>query len=282
MRLISLMEAWPKSVAVLVGALLVAVIGVLDYLTGYQLTFSAFYLFPIFILAWLGGQWGGLGGAVASAGVRTFVDLLGDRAFPSALYWVWNTGMRLVMFVVVAQLIFIIKQYVDQERALARIDHLTGAANKRSFEEMVKAEVDRSHRYMRRFTLAYFDLDNFKAVNDSFGHAAGDELLQVVVSIIRAHIRVTDVVARLGGDEFALLLPETDETAARGAITKIQSHILREMKARAWQVTVSIGCLTCSKAEVKTEELIQQADDLMYAAKLKGKNTVQYSEEPRR
>src|SRR5208337_5616943 len=98
MRLLALIERWPRSVSLTVGALLVFVIGVLDYITGYQLTFSAFYLIPIFILAWLGGQWGGLGGAVASAATRTIVDQLGGKPYPSPLYVVWNTGMRLVLF----------------------------------------------------------------------------------------------------------------------------------------------------------------------------------------
>jgi diguanylate cyclase (GGDEF)-like protein len=277
MRLIALIEGWPRTVSITGGALLVAVTGILDYVTGYQLTFSAFFLLPIFILAWLGGQWGGLGGAVASAAARTIVDFMGGRPYPSPLYIVWNTGMRLVLFVVVAQLISIIRQYVDQERAFARIDHLTGAANTRSFMETLKAELERSRRYARRFTIAYFDLDNFKAVNDSFGHAAGDELLKTVVSMIRAHIRVTDVIARLGGDEFALLLPETDESAARAAISKIQSHIEQEMQARSCPVTVSIGSFTCSDATMDVEELIHQADDLMYAAKMEGKNAAKYS-----
>ncbi len=138
MHLISWIERWPRSVSIVVGALQVSVIGVLDYLSGYQLSFSAFYLFPIFVLAWLGGQWGGLGGAVASAATRTLVDLLGGRPYPSPLYVVWNTGMRLVLFVVVALLISIIRKYVDQERVFARVDHLTGAANTRSFMEMLK------------------------------------------------------------------------------------------------------------------------------------------------
>ncbi|MGA2640794.1 MAG: GGDEF domain-containing protein [Spirochaetia bacterium] len=277
MQLISRLEGWPTSVSMVAGALLVSVIGVLDYVTGYELTFSAFYLLPIFIFAWLGGNWGGIGGAVASAAVRTLVDLFGGKPYSSALSIVWNTGMRLALFVVVALLISLIRKYVDQERALARIDHLTGAANKRSFEELLQAEIERSRRYSRPFTLAYFDLDNFKLVNDSFGHAAGDGLLHAVVSIIRANVRATDVVARLGGDEFALLMPETDESSARTAISKIQSHIKREMQERARGVTVSIGSLTCSNAELSVEELIHQADDLMYAAKIKGRNTAEYA-----
>ncbi len=277
MRFFSMIERWPKSVSLVVGALLVAVIGLLDYLTGYQLTFSAFYLLPIFMLAWLNGQWGGLGGAVASAATRTLVDQLGGKPFPSPLYIVWNTGMRLVLFVVVALLISIIRQYVDQERAFARIDHLTGAANTRSFTEILQAEVDRSRRYSRPFTLAYFDLDRFKTVNDTFGHAAGDELLKAVVSVIRSHVRATDVVARLGGDEFALLLPETDGSAARAAITKIQSHITGEMQARERPVTVSIGCLTCAGADLAVGELIHKADDLMYTAKTRGRNMTEFA-----
>jgi diguanylate cyclase (GGDEF)-like protein len=277
MHLIAFLEGWPRTVSIIVGALSIAAIGVLDYVTGYELTFSAFYLLPIFILAWLTGRWGGLTGAAASAAARTVVDVLGGHVYTHALYSIWNMGMRLVLFVVVAFLISILRQYVDHERALARVDHLTGAANKRAFLEMLKSEVERSRRYTRRFTIAYFDLDNFKAVNDSFGHAAGDELLQAVVSIIRAHVRASDVVARLGGDEFALLLPETDEPAARAAITKIQSQILQAMQKKAWPVTVSIGSLTCSDSGEDIEALIRQADDLMYAAKLKGKNAVQYS-----
>jgi hypothetical protein len=71
MRLIAFIEGWPKSVSVIVGTLLIVLISVLDYATGYELTFSAFYLVPIFVLAWLSGRWGGLGGAVASAAART-------------------------------------------------------------------------------------------------------------------------------------------------------------------------------------------------------------------
>ena len=277
MRLIAFMERWPPSLTVTTGSLFVAAIGVLDYVTGYQLSFSAFYLLPIFAFAWLLGRWGGIGGAVASAAVRTLADALGGHVYPYLSYAVWNTLMRLVLFVVVALLISILKEHFDHERALARVDHLTGAANKRSFVELLKAEAERSRRYARLFTVAYFDLDNFKVVNDSLGHAAGDELLQTVVSVMRTNLRTTDVVARLGGDEFALLLPETDEKAARVAIGKIQDQIVRVMKARSWPVTVSIGSLTCSVADGDVEKLIEQADDLMYAAKLRGKNTVEYA-----
>jgi diguanylate cyclase (GGDEF)-like protein len=276
-RLIAFLERLPLVLTITAGSVLVAAIGLMDYVTGYQLSFSAFYLLPLFAFAWLLGRWGGIGGALASAAVRTLADLLGGHVYAHVSYAAWNALMRLVLFLVVARLISVLKEHVDHERTLARIDHLTGAANKRSFIELLKAEADRSRRYARRFTVAYFDLDNFKVVNDSLGHAAGDELLQTVVTVMRAGLRVTDVVARLGGDEFALLLPETDERAARVAIAKIQEQIGRAMKERSWPVTVSVGSLTCAGSDGDVEKLIEQADDLMYAAKLKGKNTVQYS-----
>lgn len=86
-------------------------------------------------------------------------------------------------------------------------------------------EIDRLHRYGRPFTVAYIDLDNFKAVNDQFGHAIGDRVLCTVVSSLKKYMRKTDVCARLGGDEFALLLPETDHEFARLVISKIQGEL---------------------------------------------------------
>jgi diguanylate cyclase (GGDEF)-like protein len=281
MRLIALIERWPRSLSVIVGAVSIVLIGMLDFLTGYQLSFSAFYLLPIFVLSWQAGRWGGLGGAAGSAAARTLADLLAGHVYSSPLYPVWNAVMRLLLFGVVGLIISALKKHFDQERSLARIDHLTGAANTRSFMEILKAEAERSRRYNRLFTIAYFDLDNFKAVNDKLGHAAGDEVLKAVVSHIRAHVRATDVVARLGGDEFALLLPETDEPAARIAMAKIQSRIKAEMEAKSLAVTVSIGSLTCSGAEVEVEDLVKRADNLMYAAKEKGKNRAEYAEESR-
>jgi diguanylate cyclase (GGDEF)-like protein len=141
----------------------------------------------------------------------------------------------------------------------------------------LSAELDRSRRYKRPFTLAYIDLDNFKIVNDSLGHGAGDEVLQTVVAVMREQIRRTDVVARLGGDEFALLLPETDLDAAHIAIEKIRSSLLLKMSERHWPVTASIGSLTCRDAQLSVDQLIKQADDLMYVAKSIGKNTASFS-----
>ena len=141
----------------------------------------------------------------------------------------------------------------------------------------VQKEIGRLQRYKRQFTVAYVDLDNFKTVNDQFGHSKGDELLRIVANTARNQLRDTDVVARLGGDEFALLLPETGQEDARVVIAKIQRSFLSEMRNNGWPVTLSIGVLTCIEMPGTADELIKMADKLMYSVKNNGKNAISES-----
>lgn len=136
-------------------------------------------------------------------------------------------------------------------------------------------ELDRFQRYGRAFSLAYLDLDNFKTVNDRWGHAVGDEVLRLIAKFIQRHIRRTDVLVRLGGDEFTLLLPETDAQMARAVCGKIQAGLAAEMRARQWPVTMSIGVLTCQAPPPSVDVLVSRADELMYTAKRGGKNCIQ-------
>jgi len=277
MNLLARLEALPRSLVIGASAALALLIGVVDFVTGYQFSLSPFYLLPILLFAWIGGRRLGYAGAVFSAAVRTLVDLFGGPPYPSVLYPVWNTVMRLILFFFAALTISTLRTFVDLQRSLARTDHLTGAVNKRAFEELLAAEIDRSRRYLRPFTLAYFDLDNFKTINDTFGHSEGDRLLQTVTRVMRAHMRASDTIARLGGDEFCLLLPEADESAARSAISKIKGEFAVEMEARRWPVTLSIGSLTCVPDGQDVHELIMTADRLMYSAKMQGKDRVQFA-----
>jgi len=154
---------------------------------------------------------------------------------------------------------------------------LTGVVNPRFFQELAQMEIHRFERYGRSFLLAYPDLDNFKTVNDRFGHPAGDQVLRIVASSARKGLRKSDVIARLGGDEFALLLPETDEESARLALSKIRDGLLEEMRLGNWPVTFSIGVLTCIASPRSAEELVRMADALMYSVKHECKNAMRYS-----
>ena len=186
----------------------VAVISLLDRGTDSHLSLSLLYLLPVTACAWCGGFSDGillsLGGSVA----WHLVDWAENPALPPSVR-VWNGVIRFGTLALMSSLVSRLRISIVRERLLARTDALTGAANGRTFYETAEAEAERSRRSERPLTLAYFDLDNFKQLNDRRGHVAGDEALRSVVHTIQLHLRNADVLARLGGDEFALLLPET-------------------------------------------------------------------------
>lgn len=260
-----------------IGIVLIMGIGVVDYVTGYEIAFSFFYLIPVFAVTWFAG--GGLGSvtSVASAMVWLFADIASGHPYSHPAIFYWNTVIRFGFFIIVTLLLSALKNANEHERELARIDNLTGAVNPRYFSELLQFEIDRSQRYKHPFTLAYIDLDNFKTVNDTFGHSVGDQVLYTIVRHAKGQLRKTDYVARLGGDEFAFLLPETDQTGAMITISKIQASLLDEMQRNNWPVTFSIGVLTCICRPQVSDELVNQADGLMYSVKNNGKNGVRYS-----
>jgi len=167
-----------------------------------------------------------------------------------------------------------VNQVLEREKELARTDVLTGLANRRAFYEALQAERARAARYRRPITLACVDLDNFKKVNDTLGHAVGDELLARVADVLRKTLRLSDTVGRLGGDEFALLLPETDAPSAEALLEKLRSILRRSMEAKNWPVTFSIGAATFLETPPSMEHMIRTADELMYAVKKSGKNRI--------
>ena len=107
--------------------------------------------------------------------------------------------------------------------------------------------MERTGRYSGATTIVYFDLDNFKSVNDRFGHQVGNELLQLVVRTLQRNVRVTDTVTRMGGDEFVIFMPETDQHQAKPAVQKLRRLLLEAMQTRNWPVTFSIGVYTFHK-----------------------------------
>jgi diguanylate cyclase (GGDEF)-like protein/PAS domain S-box-containing protein len=163
---------------------------------------------------------------------------------------------------------------LENEKRVSRLDFLTKIPNRRTFYEVVEIEAKRARRYQRPLTLAYVDLDNFKQVNDMFGHSVGDDLLRLVGSEIQDNIRGTDTVARLGGDEFAILLPETDSEGASKVMTKVQSRLEQAVRRQNWAVSFSVGVVTFTTALDSVEAMINRADELMYEVKRGGKSAI--------
>jgi diguanylate cyclase (GGDEF)-like protein len=145
----------------------------------------------------------------------------------------------------------------EQMRFLADHDPLTNLLNRRSFVQRLDAEVARSRRYTRPLALVVFDLDELKTVNDTRGHAAGDEALKRVADALRATIRSGDNAFRIGGDEFAVILPEAEEHDARAAAQRIADEL---------QLAASFGVAVCS-GECEAGTLLREADDAMYRMK---------------
>jgi diguanylate cyclase (GGDEF)-like protein len=278
MNLLEILEKQGNPYYVLAAAFtLTGIIGVVDFLTGYEIALSLFYVLPVALVTWLTSRRFGLVTSLAGAIVWFWADVASGHPYPHPLIPVWNTIIRFGFFVIIALLLSALRKAMERERELARRDNLTGAMNSRFFYDLAQMEIDRFQRYEHPFTLAYIDLDNFKAVNDQFGHPAGDQVLRTVVNSAGKYLRKTDVFARIGGDEFVLLLPETNEESARVALSKIQDGFIEEMRLGNWPITFSIGVLTCSAAPHTTEELVMMADKLMYSVKRDGKNAIKYA-----
>ena len=121
------------------------------------------------------------------------------------------------------------------------------------------------------------DCDDFKRVNDRYGHSAGDQVLRAVADTLTATLRAVDLLARFGGDEFVALLPETDEDQARATVPRLRDALARSAVLAAHGVTCSLGVTTWRSDAGTLEDALQAADAVMYAAKHAGKNTVVFS-----
>ncbi|RYX82535.1 GGDEF domain-containing protein [bacterium] len=169
----------------------------------------------------------------------------------------------------------------SQAAALSNADFLTGAANRRHFEATAGIELARSTRTKRPLSLLMFDLDGFKAVNDTCGHSAGDDVLRAVFRAAQNTVRGSDILARWGGDEFVLALPETNCDDAKYTATRLGEAVAHRLED-LWgkdsiqaKVTLSIGITSITDGEPSTLlELIDRADAALYRAKRKGKNCI--------
>jgi diguanylate cyclase (GGDEF)-like protein len=256
------------------GIAAIGLLGIVDYLTGNEITFSLFYLAPIVLVTWAVNQKAGLVASILSALTQLVAEIAAAQIYSHPIVYVWNTLFRTVFYVVVTYLIAELQKSRREEQLAARTDFVSGAANARYFHELLQMEINRIRRYPHPITMVYLDIDNFKMVNDLFGHQMGDEVLRFIASELKAQLRKTDIIARLGGDEFALLLPSTRESEAQVVVSKVQGHLIEMMRQKKWPVTFSMGVVTCVAPPHSAEQLISMADELMYKVKNSTKNGI--------
>ncbi|MBI2215429.1 MAG: sensor domain-containing diguanylate cyclase [Acidobacteria bacterium] len=164
----------------------------------------------------------------------------------------------------------------EQIQNLADTDDLTGIWNKRAFRRQLQSEVERSRTYTIPLSLILFDIDDFKLVNDSYGHVMGDVLLSELCGAVRETLRPPDLFARFGGDEFAVILPHTDLPGARSVAERMIKNV-RELRIGgaddgAIRCTISIGMATLDATDKGAPELVSRADQMLYEAKRLGKD----------
>ncbi|XOV78669.1 MAG: diguanylate cyclase [Aestuariibacter sp.] len=166
---------------------------------------------------------------------------------------------------------------LEELTTAATIDHLTGLANKRLFEQEMQHQMTLNHRYKRGLALIVIDLDYFKLVNDSYGHSTGDEVLMRVASILKKEIRESDLAARWGGEEFALLLSETDIQGAVNLAEQLRQAIAAQKfnaNKQSFSVTASFGVVSSTGGDESSQCLFDRADALLYEAKNAGRNCI--------
>jgi diguanylate cyclase (GGDEF)-like protein/PAS domain S-box-containing protein len=170
-----------------------------------------------------------------------------------------------------------LRESEDKYRIMSITDGLTKLYNSRHFYDQIGVETDRSQRYDRPLSLLLFDLDNFKKINDTYGHLEGDRVLEAVSGVIKSNLRTVDTAYRYGGEEFTVLLPETGIETAVSLAERLRQNIatilLKTASGTDITITVSIGVAEYDASEL-VNSFVRRADDGVYEAKRKGKNQV--------
>ena len=265
-----LFRAYPFPAALV----LVAVIAVVDHATGISIRIYPLYFAPIALAAWFGRPSYGLWLPAICTATWLLANLSGFQPDWQPWIWVINTLTQGFAFAIVGWLIRTLRGRLRLEQSLSLTDMLTGLANKRAFIESGNRMLANAVRQEQPVAVAFIDLDNFKNVNDSRGHAEGDLVLQAVSASLRGALRAGDLLARLGGDEFVMVLANADGKHVAQLLGRIRDRTNQCMQQHAWPVTLSIGAVVYQVAPPDLQDAVQRADGLMYAAKRGGKDRV--------
>jgi len=266
----------PRILLITAGLILIVTAAVADHLTGDNLSFLLFYLIPVCFFVWFTTRRIGVLASILCA-VTWMSENISDKicVYHAKVSYL-NMSIELVFFFLVTYLLCMLKEAMGVNEELARLDTLTGAMNRTAFYDMAGREISRLERYMRPFTVAYVDIDNFKMINYRNGHRAGDQLLCSMAATIRQNLRKVDLVSRFGGDEFTILLPETGAEAAQVVLSRIRNVLLNTMEKNEWPVTFTFGTVTFLKAPASVEAMMKKVGSVMYSGKDSGMNTIEH------
>lgn len=252
-------------------------VGMVDYLIGFELSVAVFYVAPVAIAAWYAGRRAGIAIAVLACVSLHTADAAAGHLYSHAEIPLWNALVMFAFLVIIASLLTLLRENLRDQQYLARIDGLTGLYCRRMFDVRLEHDLALARRRKGTLALAYIDVDDFKTVNDIYGHVGGDRVLKEISQVLKDSIREADTAARIGGDEFALVLPDTDVLGARQLVSEIVRKLHEAFAGSNWQVTCSVGVITVLDAAVSPESAVAAADKVMYQVKAKGKDAVEFS-----
>lgn len=252
---------------------LTVMVSIIDAFTGTQVSLTLVYLLPIYLCArfikpkqtWIM--------VFFSTLCWLLSDLYSQGEDLVPLISLVNTIVRLATFSLFNYLLLSNIEYTRVAIKLSTIDPLTGLSNLRHFNQLASDMLSRNHRQSDRMVIASLDLDNFKSVNDTFGHAAGDEVLKMVAQTLKNSLRPSDLIARMGGDEFALILTNISAKDAALRLEEAIDVIRLSAHDLGYDIGASVGAVEVKPGDTQgLAALLAQTDALMYQVKAEGKN----------
>jgi diguanylate cyclase (GGDEF)-like protein len=240
----------------------VLVLSYIDYLTPEDYSLYIFLAIPVGILTWFFGRKSGIISSIAVTLIHFSSHILEGGLRKMIFFHIWNAAAEILALITIVLILFELKKSLVRETTLARVDHLTGVFNYRAFSELGEYEMNKAARTAQPISVAYIDIDSFKTLNDTRGHNAGNDMLKLLVTLIKSNVRSFDTLARLGGDEFGLLLPAADQNTAGAILRRINESINSNAEVKNAGITLSIGSVTCERPACSFAAMLEDADKL--------------------
>ncbi len=259
----------PVAALATMAALMIMVLA--DDALGERWSLGLFYYMPVAFAAWRLGRVAGLIISLVAALAWSSLAAIHPALFHMPFVLLWGFLSRAASFAVAAVLVSEMRELFERERRLGRHCYLTGALSGRAFRDVLDGAVEAAARDYRSMALAYLDLDDFKLINDSFGHSEGDARLRALAEALSASLSPGDCLARTGGDEFVVLF--TGHCGhERAAIERARGVAMRALGQGPMPLTCSVGAVIVP-AGMKTDagDLVRRADTAMYEGKRAGK-----------